>query len=176
MKDRIIVAGKDFGLEELVHFLVSAKRACYAGDGKEEVLPDGSKKLTFQRGKFHYTDDYAGYFQVQGTEVVRWGREDGQRIWQMSYSGGMFPGFLDDELAHQTFLFLKKALRMVSREMPFRGPEHQSHEPSFYDGQFSYSTKTNGTVKNFSGKEEISHKFHGAIFKQNYIGGLVIPK
>ena len=160
-------------IEELRDFIVDAKKNCYAGNGEEQIAEDGSKILTFQKGKFHYTDNYAGYFQAPGTEIVRWQKPNGQRIWQMSYSGGMQPNLYGDkDLAHATFEFLKRSLSKITRENPFRGPEGES----FDEGEFKYwaYTSPKGNIKRFVGNEWISKGT--IIFSQDYIGGLVIPR
>jgi hypothetical protein len=94
----------EIDLDELRAFIVRAKKHCYAGNGEERRLADGSKQLVFQEGDFWYEDNYDGYYQAPGRELVKWQREDGQRIWQMSYSGGMLPRFHGNrELAKRTF-------------------------------------------------------------------------
>ena len=167
----------EIDLNELREFLVKAKKHCYAGNGEKQILTDGSKQLTFKEGNFHYTDNYAGYFQAPGTEIVRWQKEDGQRIWQMSYSGGMNPTNLSNkELAEKTFSFLKEALLQVTFENPFRGPE-----PSFVKEDFIYRAKTVYAaipikkIMRFKGHEEIFLKDQ-FVFSQDYIGGLVRPE
>lgn len=173
-------------LDELRGFIVKAKKNCYAGNGEEGRLPDGSKILTFQEGNFHYTDNYDGYYQAPGSEIVRWQKPEGQRIWQMSYSGGMSLEFRNESLAKETFDFLKKALKQISPDKPFRGPE-----PLFFssdnlsEGDFVYSADTDisesfwrENFTRFRGIEEIRHRKQRGftIFSQDYIGGLVIPK
>ena len=162
----------EIDLKELTDFIVKAKKNAYAGEGEEKRLPDGSKLLVFQEGNFYYEDNYGGSYQAPGRELVKWQREDGQRIWQMSYSGGMLPKFLRDEkLSHSTFEFLKDALMEVNSKSPFRGPK-------LYGGiDFIYKGKVKGNIQRFSGKEEIFHrKSLVTVFSQDFIGGLVIPK
>lgn len=159
-------------LTELQEFVVEAGKNSYAGNIEPKRMPDGSKTYTFQKGNFHYTDNYAGSFQAPGNEIVRWQREDGQRIWQMSYSGGMLPEFWDDEiLAKKTFEFLKRVLIKGDFENPFRGP------PEFEDENFFYGMNVNGNIKKFSGDEDILYKkINEIVFSQDFIGGLAIPK
>lgn len=174
IQPEIIRLGKlEIDLEELRDFLVEAKKNCYAGNGEEQIAEDGSKILTFQKGNFHYTDNYTGFYQASGTEIIRWQRPNGQRIWQMSYSGGMLPDFSSDKnLAHATFEFLKRSLSKITRESPFRGPEGES----FDEGEFKYwaYTSPKRNIKRFVGNERISKGT--IIFSQDYIGGLVIPR
>jgi hypothetical protein len=164
----------EIDLNELTKFIVEAKKSCYAGNGKETKLKDGSKLLTFQKGNFHYIDNYDGFYQTPGTELVRWQNEDGQRLWQMSYSGGMESEYIKDkELAKETFEFLKEVLSKVTAERPFRGPRvYENNKMGFI-----YRDQVNGNIERFSGREDIySHKLNDIVFSQDYIGELVISK
>jgi len=159
--------------QDLAKFLVEAKRNCYAGSGQEERLPDGAKRLTFENGPFHYTDEYAGSLQAPGTEIVRWKREDGQRIWQMSYAGGVSNS--QQDRAGETIEFLKKALTAVSVGLPYRGPPRFERTPLVYD------CNVGGDITSFHGEERIideTGKFGvpDLLFYQRFIGGFVIPK
>ncbi len=159
-------------LKELQGFIVKAKKNAYAGGGEEKRLPDGSKLLVFQEGDFYYEDNYAGSYQAPGRELVKWQKEDGQRIWQMSYSGGMLPKYwVDEKLSGLTFEFLKDALMEITPKSPFRGPK-------LYGGiDFIYKAKVKGDIQRFLGKEEIFHrKSLVTLFSQDFIGGLVMPK
>ncbi|MEK6898299.1 MAG: DUF5680 domain-containing protein [Nanoarchaeota archaeon] len=162
----------EISLEELQHFIVKAKRNGYAGGTEKQREKDGSKTYTFQEGNFHYTDNYAGSNQAPGTEIVKWQREDEQRIWQMSYSGGMLPEFWENEkLSEQTFKFLKEVLMQVTFNHPFRGPQ------SYEGDDFFYFSGVQGNIKRFKGNEEIfSRSLDKTVFSQDFIGGLVIPK
>ena len=162
----------EIDLEELEGFLVAAKRNGYAGSEGKKRETDGSKTFTYQEGNFHYTDNYAGSYQAPGNEIVRWQKDDGQRIWYMAYSGGMLPAFRhNDILSENTFKFLKEVLMLVTPELPFRGPLR--HENT----GFEYLLEINGDIKRFSGGEIIrSKRLKDVVFSQDLIGGLVIPK
>jgi len=175
----IVKLGKlEIDLNELSNFIVEAKKTCYAGNGKKEILSDNSKLLTFQKGNLHYSDNYSGWYQAPGIEIVRWQKPNGQRIWQMAYSGGMLPEFVGDRmLTRQTFNFLKEALLTITPEHPFRGKENVLFEKNAKTNIFSYQTITKGDTTNFHGEETIcATKQDGVIFRQRYIGCLVIPK
>jgi len=172
----------EINLGELRNFLVVAKKNGYAGGKEKRREADGSKTFTFQEGNFHYTDNYAGSYQAPGNEIVRWQREDGQRIWQMSYSGGMLPEFWGDKrLSHLTFEFLKNVLMQIGSDSPFRGPSICENMG------FIYRAEIEGDIQRFSGKEQIYSRVYQSgrssinkqlemIFSQDFIGGLVIPK
>lgn len=169
------IGNLEIDLSELATFIADAKRNCYAGKGKEEFLPDGSKRLIYidPKGKFWYEDNYDGYYQAPGRELVRWQKEDGQRIWQMSYSGGMKPEFFGQPLiAEATFSFLKKVLSQVTPQRPFRGPARVE------DDLLLYINEVDGDITRFKSKspERIIWDPFGETFSQDYVGGLVIPK
>ncbi len=165
-------------LSELARFIVKAKKHCYASDGKKEKMPDGSKRLVFAEGDFWYEDNYDGREQAPGRELVKWKREDGQRIWQMAYSGGMLLRFMrHEEIAEETFEFLKEVLMNVSPSKPFRGPK------SYRRGFFAYANSFLGDVPRFSGRETIWKNLNESenepafrqVFDQDYNGCLIMP-
>lgn len=184
MKTEILKLGKlEINLNDLANFLVEAKKACWAGNGKEEIMPDGSKQLALRYGPLVYTDNYAGYYQFSGVEIVIYHRVNKQKIWQMSYSGGMLPEFqVDEKLAEKTFSFLKEALLQVAPEAPFRGPKAYSNEIG------AYINRITGDIKKFKGEEEIrmrredykeyciDDKARYLVYSLNYHGGIIIPK
>jgi hypothetical protein len=167
----------EIDLKELAEFIVEGKKSCYAGDCDHMLLPDGSKLLTFQKGNFFYEDNYAGFYQAPGRELVKWKTEDGQRIWQMTYSGGMLSEFWGNEkIAEETFEFLRKALSQITPEKPFRGPRLFQDRDSDKN-LWSYVNISKGDLQQFRGDEIITtEKEPIMVFSQNYIGGLVIPK
>jgi len=186
MKQEIIKLGKiEIELNELTDFVVKAKKFCYAGGGNEIKLLDGSKLLTFQEGNLYYEDNYDGWYQAPGSELVRWQGPMGQRIWQMGYSGGMESNYFEnEELTRETFGFLKQALLGVNAEMPFRGPgiyEDREHGFIYRNNVYRNIVKDGlvggGDIKRFSGREDIfCQKEKAIVFSQDYTGCLVIPK
>ncbi len=155
-------------LNFLANFLVKAKINTYAGEGKEsKAQRPGFKELEFSEGEWEYRDSYTGFFMAPGQEVVRF---KGKPIWVMAYSGGMRKGYrADKRLAKQTFIFLKEALKRVKEEKPFRGPK------KFRQGKYEYRNESEGNLTFFKGRERIFYQGK-EIFRQNYIGGLVIHK
>ena len=64
------------------------------------------------------------------------------------------------------YSFLKKCLKKVNANNPFRGPsEYQS-------GEYIYKNKTKGDIDNFYGEELICYK-NKKIYELKYHGGLV---
>ncbi|MEK6935126.1 MAG: DUF5680 domain-containing protein [Nanoarchaeota archaeon] len=178
MSQRAKLGKLEIDLQELAEFIAEAKRNTYAGDGHEERVVDDSRILVYQKGDFHYTDNYDGHFQAGGNEIVRWQNQDGQRIWYMSYLGGMKGEFfIDDGLVEKVFDFLKKVLKQVTPQMPFRGPGY------FIEDGLLYISRTDGDIRRFSGKEQIfqtsdsgTSLYLPELFSYDYIGGLFIPK
>ena len=162
----------NFELDELAEFLVKAKRETYAGDGTEIEIVErpGFKELVSRDGPWEYRDSYSGYFMALGQEVVR---HQEKPVWAMAYAGGMLSEYQENkELAHETFEHLKLALMEVSKDKPFRGPRIMDLK----DG-FKYFCNVDGDIKDFKGSEVIMKKSKAGartIFRQNFIGGLII--
>ncbi len=165
-----------FEINDLVNFLLRARKKGYAGDGKKEENPErpGFQEFYYKKGDFEYRDSYAGHYQAFGQEVIRY---KGKPAWIMSYSGGMLPQFHGDlKLAKETFTFLKKALQHVEKEAPFRGPEYYEENDLI---PFQYFDNHIGDIKNFTGCEIIEKVINCRnveVFRQYYSGGLIIDK
>ena len=158
----------DLNLEDLARFLIKAKSEAWAGDGKE-ISPQrpGFKELEYIEGPWEYRDSYVGYFMAPGQEYVRF---EGQPVWMMSYSGGMTEEYFGNKaFAKETFTFLKKALKLVEVNRPFRGPNN------ICEGDWEYKDASEGDIINFKGTEQIFYQGK-EVFKQNYCGGIVISK
>jgi hypothetical protein len=155
-------------LKELAKFLVEAKIQTYAGDGKE-IPPQRPefRELEFTEGDWGYRDSYAGFYSAPGQEIVRF---KGKPVWTMAYSGGMIKEYHGDlDFAIKTFSFLKKALKKVDESNPYRGPK------LFQEEDWEYTNSIEGDITNFKGTEKIFYK-EKEVFKQDYIGGLIISK
>ena len=158
----------EIDLGKLAEFLVRAKKATYAGDGKE-VAPErpGFTELEYCEGDLCYRDSYGGFYQAPGQEVVR---KNDKPIWVMAYSGGMTKKYLADlEMANNAFSVLKKALMAIDAARPYRGPEN------LQDGDWQYVMQTDGDITNFRGHEEVVFKGE-VVFAQDFIGGLIVNK
>jgi hypothetical protein len=155
-------------LKQLAKFLLEAKTRGGYGFGKEiKPLRKGFKELEYRKGRFYYRDSYSGFFQAPGQEVVYY---NGSPMWAMSYSGGMNPMYQKDaEFAKKVFEFLGKALAKMPISKPFRGPKKLKID------DYLYVNKISGGIRDFSGVEKIYYKGK-EVFKQCYIGGLIIGK
>ncbi|MGF9916027.1 DUF5680 domain-containing protein [Paenibacillus ehimensis] len=117
--------------EELVRFLLEAKKNTYASGSGSSSLPSrpGVKELSYQDGEYAYLDSYFGEVHFAGQEIV-W--HQGKAVWGMNYFGftaDPVEGFPD---------FLLEALKRVPAEAPYRGPE------TFLQGEFAYDCRWSG--------------------------------
>ncbi len=153
---------------ELAKFLVKAKKETYAGDGKElEPQRPSFRELEYKEGDWEYRDSYSGFYFAPGQEIVRY---QGVPVWVMAYSGGMLKEYHGNfEFAKNAFNILKKALMLVNEERPFRGPLNLK------ENDYEYIDKSDGDITDFKGEEVILFKGK-IVFRQYYIGGLIIPK
>ena len=155
-------------LKELAKFLVRAKIQTYAGDGKEITAQRPEfKELEFKEGDWEYRDSYSGFYFAPGQEIVRF---KGKPVWNMSYNGGMLIKYHGDFVfAKKVYAVLKEALKLVKELRPFRGPN------KLIKGDFEYVDNSEGDVTSFKGTEKIFYKGE-EVYKQDYIGGLIIQK
>jgi len=152
-------------IKQLSKFLVKAKINTYAssGEGEEKNLPDGSKELEFEEKEFKYRDRYFGFNPFIGEEIV-WQNE--KIVWGMNYYGRITSEKIP---VKQIYQFLQEALKKVTENKPFRGPDN------FKQGDFEYFNKIEGNVENFNGEEKIFHKKQ-LVYQLRYSGGLIIGK
>lgn len=150
---------KDIETNELIKFLITAKKNTYAGNREQQPISSRpqSHDLIYEDGKYKYIDTYLGGERFTGEEAVF---ENEVPIWAMNYSGiEMNERFSGD--------FLKLALSNVPIDKPFRGPE------IFQDGKYIYRCEVNGDFPWFQGKEEMYCQdekvyecfFHGGIIR-----------
>jgi len=145
-------------LMNLITFLVKAKINTYASNNKKRTLKDGSKELIYKNINLIYRDKYFGFNPFIGEEVV-W--RNGKVVWGMNYYGKIISDKVDDE---QLYEFLRKAMRLVKPERPFRGPAY------LREGEWVYKDKSYGKVDNFKGVEIIFLK-KKKVYELKYHGG-----
>jgi Predicted transcriptional regulators len=145
-------------MKSLREFLLKAKKHCYPAKAAE-CSPSrlASHDIQFQEDDYLYLDTYLGGECFAGEEAV-WEKELPK--WSMNYSGRILnEGFSGD--------FLKEALLLVPKEMPYRGP-------GFYqNGDYSYHCKVDGDFEWYQGYEEIYYGrnkvyecyFHGGVIR-----------
>lgn len=149
-------------MDKLKRFLVKAKIATYATGGEfaEKKLDDNSKELIFEEESFKYRDRYFGHNSFIGEEIV-W--RNNKLLWGMNYFGEIVSKEVSSE---KLYNFLKEALKMITKDLPFRGPKE------FKKGDFSYQNKVEGNISNFSGKEIIYYK-NKIVYFLKYHGGII---
>lgn len=156
-----------FTYDELIHFLLHAKRQTYAAQDDEASaapLLSGSKQLEYYEAPFFYRDIYFGMASFVGQETVYF-RE--RPIWAMSYAGGTLPTISDPHEIHHIYTFLRQALQQVVYERPFRGPQRYHVDP------YRYLDSTQGDITRFRG-EEIIMNGDKRIYELRYAGSLLI--
>jgi transcriptional regulator with XRE-family HTH domain len=144
--------------EEMIDFLIHAKRSTYAAKGAEcSPTRLDSHDLEYRDGDYFYYDTYLGGDKFCGEEAV-WYKN--VPIWCMNYIGRL----LDDNFSGD---FLKEALLLVPKESPYRGPN------LYQNGDYLYHCSVTGEFEWYQGKEEIFCKnqkiyeciFHGGMIK-----------
>lgn len=149
-------------MKDFERFLIKAKRNTYAlsGERGENNLTDGAKELDYKSKAFYYRDRYYGSDPFAGEEVVFL---NSKPFWVMNYSGRCLNNMVPK---NKIYGFLKRCLKKVSIDNPFRGPsEHRS-------GNYIYKNKTKGDISNFYGEECVHYK-DKKIYGLKYHGGLV---
>jgi hypothetical protein len=140
---------------DLADFLVEAKKRTYGSGAEPKRLEDGSKEHRVTIDEYTYRDRYFGGNPFIGEEVVF---RAGKPVWSMNYYGkttGRTPS--------EVFGFLGKALGLVEKNKPYRGPKQYS------DGSWFYGMMSRGSINSFWGEEEIQYegirvywlRFHG---------------
>lgn len=155
-----------FTHDELIHFLLHAKRRTYADQGDEAsvapLLP-GSKQLEYREAPFFYRDIYFGIAFFVGQETVYF-RD--RPVWAMSYTGGIISEITDPGEIRRIYVFLRQALQLVAYERPFRGP--QTHRA----GPYRYLDATQGDITRFRGEEMILSG-DKRVYELRYSGGIL---
>ena len=176
MNDRIKIGDLEINLRDLADFIVRGKKNSYASGKEPERLPDGSERMIFKDGIWHYEDIWEGTNQGMGSERV-WAsqyqkyssEENSPTIWRMDYMWSIMPFCINYRgYIKQIFSFLKKSLSQVTPERPLRGPEH------YREGDFGYQSRVNGDIRRFDGSERIIS--FDIVYIGNFHGGLLIRK
>ncbi|MGC6176288.1 DUF5680 domain-containing protein [Lacrimispora sp. 38-1] len=148
----------DTDLEEVIDFKLEAIKNTYAGyaDTCNASRP-GSNDYTYTKGDYQYYDTWLGGEKFSGEEAI-W--KKGKAIYSMNYFGRN----LDERFSSD---FLKEALRVSTKELPYRGPEF------YQSGEYTYKTKVIGDMEWFQGYEEIFCQ-NIKVYECFYHGGMLI--
>lgn len=147
--------------EELKEFLLAANQAGYAsGDETKEIKEtDGSKTIIFESGDWKSHDNFFGGEPYGGRTIVSY---QNHPIWLMVYYGWV----IENAELSPIYGVLRNALKQMSTEAPFRGPQNYS------ENSFNYTNGWMGTLERFSGEEQILSNGK-LVYRANYMGGLV---
>lgn len=163
-------AFNDLPTNLLIGFLLDAKRNTYANADvkKADSSRFGSSDYHYEEEtegeKMIYHDTYFGGVKFMGEEVVYRGSDIPK--WGMNYYGVTLDETLSEEAMDKA---LRPALMKVGEDdtvLPLRGPSH------FENDGYTYTFKTEGTMENFSGMEEI-YKDEKLIYQLHCHGGII---
>lgn len=127
-------------LDKLIEFRLEANKNTYAAFMNEVTSTRlDSHDFQYTNGPFTYHDTYVGGEQFAGEEAI-W--KNGRAVYAMNYMGRVLGEQFNGN-------FLKSALRMADKNMPYRGPEY------YQSGEFLYKCKVMGDFTWFQGYEEI---------------------
>ena len=144
-------------IDEIIQFLMRAKRATYAGKGAETASSrPSSHDLEYREGDLMYLDTFLGGERFAGEEALWIGDVP---YWSMNYVGRVTGTPFSGD-------FLKEALLRVPFEKPFRGPQEYS------DGDYTYKCEVSGDFEWFQGYETIEYR--GAVIYDCYFHGSTI--
>jgi hypothetical protein len=149
-------------LERLEAFIIKAKAATYAGNGRPvKSSRPGSIDLGYEEGDLRYRDSYFGAGDFIGEEVV-WYR--GEPIWAMNYFGYIL---VPEELSpEESGTVIKESLNALYREGRFlSGFKHQTTLGLYVDTNV-------GDVSNFHGMEW-TERGGKRLYELRYHGGLI---
>ena len=146
--------------EEIISFLIKAKKATYSSGKSPKRYSNGNKVYVFKHKDFQYRDLYFGSLIDSGIEVIYYKNSP---IWSMSFRGGMTTSEID---SHICFEFLKKALSNPDNKLPARGPM------LYKSDCFVYVNLIQGHIFDFNGTELI-FKNEDKIYLKKYIGGII---
>ena len=152
----------ELSLEQLEAFIITAKAATYAGNGKRaEPTRPGSIDLSYEDGDLLYRDSYFGTGDFIGEEVV-WYK--GEPIWAMNYYGYIL---VPEELsAEESGKVIKESLTALYSEGRFlSGFKHQTSLGIYIDTNV-------GDVSNFHGLEW-TERGGERLYELRYHGGLI---
>jgi len=83
----------------------------------------------------------------------------------------VYYGWVSEKVSNpkEIYAFLQKALSLIPKDKPYRGPKRLK------DGNLKYENNFQGEVDNFSG-EEIIYRNGKEVYQAKYVGGLVDRK
>lgn len=147
----------------LIDFVLQSKISSYAsdGEGREKKFDDGSVGFEITSDGYRYLDRYYGFNPFVGSEQIF--GDDNKLLWVMNYFGEVLPNGSDPE---RIYSFLREAMRLITPEYPFRGPE------LFEKQNYRYENKQYGSFDHFHGIEKI-YENSEEVYVLYYHGGRI---
>ncbi|MDE5539340.1 MAG: XRE family transcriptional regulator [Bacilli bacterium] len=154
----------------LTEFLITAKKNTYANSSVEKIVSsrvgsfDYHYEATLANKKMIYHDTFFGGTKFMGEEVVYC--DNDKPLWGMNYYGVTLDSTYSEEAMDNA---LRPALIKVGEDasvLPVRGPHNSQN------GEYTYTFKSEGTLENFIGEEEI-YKNNKLIYKLHCHGGFI---
>ena len=148
----------DTDIGKLIDFRLEANVNTYAAYMNEtDPTRLDSHDYSYSNGQYTYHDTYVGGEKFAGEETICL---NDKIQYAMNYLGRV----LNQQFSGD---FLKEALRMADKNMPYRGPEY------YQSGEFTYKCSVTGDFCWFQGYEEIYCNnvkvyecyFHGGVMK-----------
>jgi hypothetical protein len=149
-------------INEMVDFILQAKRASYVGGGKK-LLPYrlGSHDLQFQKAEWAYHDSYFGENDLMGEEIVY---HRGIVVWGMNYFGRiLLPGKITSAQADEV---IQESLTKMYQTGRFLGGF------VYTVNEFIYKDMNEGDPLYFMGRETIE-KNGQIVYALDYHGGSI---
>lgn len=153
--------------QELIKFLIEAKKQTYANENIEKINPTrkGSHDYEYSSKNMTYHDTFFGGTKFMGEEVVY--SKETIPVWGMNYYGITLDESLSEEAMDKV---LRPALMKVGEDdiLPVRGTKE------YINGEYKYVFNVSGDIDYFEGEETIykkdvkiySLKCHGGIIKK----------
>ncbi len=151
-----------FQFDDLVGFILRAKRATYVGSGKK-LLPYrlGSHDLQYFETDWAYHDSYVGENDFMGEEIVYY---QGKVVWGMNYYGRIIQP--EKITSAQAGIIIKQSLTKMYQAGSFLGGFINPVD------EYIYQDTNNGDPLYFTGKECIERDGE-VVYALDYHGGLI---
>lgn len=148
-------------IQALNQFLLDSNAAGYATGQEKQWLKesDGSTSIPYTQGEWRSHDNFFGGEPYGGRLVVFYKEAP---VWIMVYYGYVAKDVAVDPI----YAILRKALKAMPKNAPFRGPKELK------DGEYIYHNQWQGGIVQYSGRERITKNGH-IHYQASYRGGLV---
>ena len=146
-------------MDDLINFLVEARRATYAIP-HGTIVGDGTEQMSYDRHEWRYRDRYAGHNPSGGHELV-W--HNGKAVWMKNYIAEVVS---DRRPISEIYDFQREVLGQPDPSHLMRGPA------AYANGNYSYTNDIDGTLERFSGHEQIFYDGK-VVYRMTFHGGRI---